>query len=360
MLPKMKGSHFVKKYSVQFVNQRGKLSEPFYFIDHKPHESSQTWQVRRSEFDHLMLNNAREHGVNVHEGVRVLEVLFEGDKAVGVRHQDRGRQRAGSAGEGRRRRQRAELDAHRPARPARVGPGAEEGRRVDVLEGRLPRHRPRRGGHDGHPDRGQEGLVLVHPAARRHRQRRRRGRVTTTCSRTGPRKDLEAIYFEEVAKAPGVQPRIKNATRCDIFRAQKEYSYRAKQAAGDGWVLCGDAFGFLDPLYSSGVLLALTSGVDGGGRDRRGARRRATRRRSNCGKWEPGFVAGHGADAPAGVRVLRRVQLRPVRAEAPAPEGPRHRRADRRRVQGRRGRPVAADGRAAGRGRGGEDKAVAV
>src|SRR5438552_4795609 len=88
LLPKMKGSHFVKKHSVQFVNQRGKLSEPFYFVDHKPHESSQTWQVRRSEFDHLMLNNAREHGVHVHEGTRVLEVLFEGERAVGARIQD--------------------------------------------------------------------------------------------------------------------------------------------------------------------------------------------------------------------------------------------------------------------------------
>src|SRR5207302_11171562 len=48
MLDKMRGSHFVKKYSVQFVNQYGKLSEPFYFVDHKPHESSQTWQVSRA------------------------------------------------------------------------------------------------------------------------------------------------------------------------------------------------------------------------------------------------------------------------------------------------------------------------
>src|SRR5687767_8054678 len=90
MLPRLKGSHFVKKYSVQFVNQHGKLSEPFYFIDHRPHEASQTWQVRRSEFDHLLLDNAREHGVKVFEGVRVLEVLFEGSRAVGVRLQDEG------------------------------------------------------------------------------------------------------------------------------------------------------------------------------------------------------------------------------------------------------------------------------
>src|SRR5258708_3499521 len=88
MLPKMKGSHFVKKYSVQFINQHGKLSEPFYFIDHKPHESSQTWQVYRQEFDQMMINNAAEHGVDVQKGVRVLEVLFEGQRAVGVRLQD--------------------------------------------------------------------------------------------------------------------------------------------------------------------------------------------------------------------------------------------------------------------------------
>ncbi len=44
-------------------------------------------------------------------------------------------------------------------------------------------------------------------------------------------------------------------------RAAKEYSYRSRQVAGDGWVMVGDAFGFLDPLYSSGVLLALKSGA---------------------------------------------------------------------------------------------------
>src|SRR5215210_4862120 len=63
MLEKMKPSHFIKKYSVQFITEHGRLSEPFYFIDHRPHEASQTWQVLRSEFDHLMLQNAAEQGV---------------------------------------------------------------------------------------------------------------------------------------------------------------------------------------------------------------------------------------------------------------------------------------------------------
>ena len=88
MLPKMQKSHFVKKYSVQFVSPSGKGSAPFYFWNTNPHECSQTWQVVRSEFDHMMLNNAREHGVKAHEGVRVLDVLFDGDRAVGVKIQN--------------------------------------------------------------------------------------------------------------------------------------------------------------------------------------------------------------------------------------------------------------------------------
>src|SRR5678810_633990 len=88
MLPKMRASHFVKKHSVQFVNASGRLSAPFYFADNKPHECSQTWQVVRSEFDQMMLNNAREHGVDVHEGARVHDVLFDGDRATGERIKD--------------------------------------------------------------------------------------------------------------------------------------------------------------------------------------------------------------------------------------------------------------------------------
>ena len=85
LLKKMKASHFVKKHSVQFINQHGKMSEPFFFWDNKPHESSQTWQVRRSEFDKLSLDYSRENGVKVSEGARVLEVLFEG-KQIGRAH----------------------------------------------------------------------------------------------------------------------------------------------------------------------------------------------------------------------------------------------------------------------------------
>ena len=74
------------------------------------------------------------------------------------------------------------------------------------------------------------------------------------------RGDHETIYNEELDRCPAVKERVAIGQRVGGFYATKDYSYRSRRAAGDGWVLVGDAFGFLDPLYSSGVLLALKSG----------------------------------------------------------------------------------------------------
>jgi flavin-dependent dehydrogenase len=108
-----------------------------------------------------------------------------------------------------------------------------------------------------------------------------------------PGKDLETIYFEEVAACPGLQPRIANAQRVEPFRAAKEYSYRSTKAAGDGWALVGDAFGFLDPLYSSGVLLALKSGEMAADAITEGLASNNTSA-AQLGKWEADF--GRGMD----------------------------------------------------------------
>jgi flavin-dependent dehydrogenase len=74
------------------------------------------------------------------------------------------------------------------------------------------------------------------------------------------RESHQKTYEEEVERTPAVKQRIASARRVTGYFVTKDYSYRSKQVAGDGWVLVGDAFGFLDPLYSSGVLLALKSG----------------------------------------------------------------------------------------------------
>jgi hypothetical protein len=99
------------------------------------------------------------------------------------------------------------------------------------------------------------------------------------------------VYAEEVELCPAVAKRVAGAERITGFFATKDYSYRSTTVAGEGWVLVGDAFGFLDPLYSSGVLLALRSGemaadaiVDGLARGDTSA--------AQLGRWGPGFHRG--------------------------------------------------------------------
>jgi flavin-dependent dehydrogenase len=74
------------------------------------------------------------------------------------------------------------------------------------------------------------------------------------------RTDYARTYEEELGRCPAVRERLACGERATGHFATKDFSYRSKQVAGDGWVLVGDAFGFLDPLYSSGILLALKSG----------------------------------------------------------------------------------------------------
>ena len=104
-------------------------------------------------------------------------------------------------------------------------------------------------------------------------------------------KDFEAIYHEEVEKCPAVKQRISIGKRVAPYRAAKEYSYRSRRAAGDGWVMVGDAFGFLDPLYSSGVLLALKSGELAADAVCEGLAKGDTSA-AQLGKWEADYVRG--------------------------------------------------------------------
>ncbi len=84
LLPKLRTSHFPVKHSVRFVSPSGKHADPFYFSETIEGEGAQTWQVERSEFDQMCLDHARENGVEVRTATRAKQVLFEGDRAVGV------------------------------------------------------------------------------------------------------------------------------------------------------------------------------------------------------------------------------------------------------------------------------------
>jgi flavin-dependent dehydrogenase len=290
MLPRLRGSRFVEKRSVQFVSEQGKLSEPFYFSDYKPGESSQTWQVLREEFDRMLLDKAREHGVDVHEGVRVLDVLFEEGQAVGVRIVDeegreqevRARVVVDAAGQSNVIQDRLGLRQWDPVlKKASIWTywrGATRDQGIDAGATLVMQTRGKIGWFwyiPLHDDIVSVGVVAPFDYLFKNRAT----------------KDLGEIYAEEVERCPGLQPRIAAAERVAPFRAAKEYSYRSRQVAGDGWVLVGDAFGFLDPLYSSGVLLALVSGAKAADCIAAGLAAGDTSA-ARLGAWGPDYIAG--------------------------------------------------------------------
>ena len=288
MLSKMQQSHFVKKYSVQFVNSRAEESAPFCFWDNKPHECSQTWQVVRSEFDLMMLNNAREHGVCVHEGTRVFDVLFEGHRAVGVtvRNED---------GSFRDVRAKVVVDASgqnglisNRLRLRVWDPVLNKGAIWTYWEGAY---------RDTGRDEGAT-LVLQTPDRKgwfwympQHDNVISVGVVAPFDFLFKNRGNYGLAYEEEVERCPAVKERVSIGRRITGYFATKDYLYRATRTAGDGWVLVGDAWGFLDPLYSSGVLLALKSGELAADAIVEGLSAGDTSA-AQLGKWGPGFNSG--------------------------------------------------------------------
>ncbi len=289
MLPKMQASHFVKKYSVQFVNALGRESAPFYFWDNKPHECSQTWQVVRSEFDQMMLDNAREHGVDAHEGVHVLEVVFDGERATGVRVRE---------ADGTRREIAAKVVVDASGQAALL----QNRFKLRVWDPVLNKGAIWTYWKGAYRDTGRdEGATMVLQTEDRH------GWFwyipqhddTVSIGVVAPFDHLfknragthEQTYEEEVAACPALKRRIGSATRATGYFVTRDYSYRSREVAGDGWVLVGDAFGFLDPLYSSGVLLALKSGELAADAIADGLERGDTSA-AQLGQWGDGFNQG--------------------------------------------------------------------
>lgn len=256
VLAKMRASPFVRKHSVQFFSKTGKGTAPFYFSEFDPHESSQTWQVDRHEFDLMLLDHAAENGVEVRQGANVKEVLFEGERAIGVELET-------DEGERSRLAARVVVDCS--------GQTGVIGRRLGIkqVDPKL-RHGSiytrYRGAWRG-AGRDAGATLILHTASARswfwyiplpddQVSVGVVGPIDYLLKRGAP---IEDVFHDEVAICPELALRIEGAKRVFPIRAIRDFSYISTQIAGDGWILAGDAFGFLDPIYSTGVFLALKS-----------------------------------------------------------------------------------------------------
>lgn len=256
LLDKMKTSHFVKKYSVQFVSPSGRSSQPFYFFEHLKHDAAATWQVLRSEFDQMLLDNTRAQGAEVIEEITVREAISV-DGAV------RGVKAVTKAGEAREFHAPVTIDASgRDAffvsrngwkirdpylnkiavwtyyKGASRDPGFDEGATTVAYV-------PEKGWFWYIPLAGD--IVSV-------------GVVAEKDYLYKDTKDLKAIFDREVTHNRWIEEHLADGEQFGPYRVTGEYSYRSRYCAANGLILAGDAFAFLDPVFSSGVMLALRSG----------------------------------------------------------------------------------------------------
>ena len=256
VLDKLKQSPFVRKYSVQFANAAGKESRPFYFFEAVHHESAVTWQITRAQFDHLLIDHAAEQGAVVHQGVLVKQVLFEGDQAVGVevQMQDGTREKffakviVDATGQAAMLSNKFRWRVRDPKlKKAVLYSYFKDAHREPDLNGGATlvlRTEPGSGGWFWYIPL-ENDITSVGIVADPNYLLKNRGQ------------DLAKIFNEEIEKCESVRRRVEPGTRVDKIYSILDYSYRSKQNAGNGFILIGDAYGFLDPIYSSGVLLAL-------------------------------------------------------------------------------------------------------
>jgi len=279
---------FQVKESVQFVTNTGKESEPFHFREHDPRECSQTWQVERSEFDKLLFDRAAELGAHCIDRTRVLEVLMSGDRASGVRIKD-------ADGETREIRSRVVIDASGQQALIANKLGLKE------INPRLKKAAIWGYYKDAQRDPGANGgaTLVMHTESKacwfwfipQSRGLTSIGCVGDAAYLLRGRGSAEETFAEEVARCPGLIPRLEGSTRIGELRVAKEFSYTTTQHAGEGWVLIGDAFGFIDPVYSSGVFFALEMGVRAGDAVVEGFQKNDMSA-AQLGSWTDPFKAG--------------------------------------------------------------------
>ena len=248
---------FVEKWGASFSEIDGTPAAYVDFAAAVETPVPQTYQVPRAAFDEVLLRHAERSGVIVREEHRALDAAFDPD-GVTLRF-------TGPAGPGEARVQ-AVVDASGRAGllARRIG-----GYETDVMlqhvavhaqyEG-VPRASGRPAGDIRVLTRADVGWVWLIPISERltsvgavvpQALHRRESKATAEES-------LEH-YLRETPAAPAL---LREATRVSPARFDADYSYLARAMAGDRWVAVGDAAAFLDPIFSTGVLLAMQGGLE--------------------------------------------------------------------------------------------------
>lgn len=247
----------MEKWGAEFVSPSDGRRQEFQFANAWDKSQPMSYQVRRSEFDEILIRRAAAQGAEVIEGCKVQDVEFLEDGS-GVRvagmHDD-GRTQSWTAGQ--------IIDA--------------SGR--DTFLGNRLQTKRRNKKHNS-------AALYAHFTGARRDCGKREGNIgiywfdhgwfwfipladgTTSIgavvwpqymkTRTGP---LREFFLETIARCPPLADRLSGATLASEVEATGNYAYACDRSYGRNYLLVGDAFAFIDPVFSSGVMLAMHGGA---------------------------------------------------------------------------------------------------
>ena len=255
LIERFEKAGFLRKYGAYFCFADGARPEYSHFPNATRVIAEHAYEVRRADFDRILWDAALEAGAEGVQDTAVEEILFDGERATGVRLRD---------GAGNARTVNARLVADCSGRATLVGSqrGLRE-RDASVRKVALFCHYDDVIASTG-DDAGTVGIVatdfgwmwwipLDGGAASV-------GAVIDRTAFSDGRRggsDNDALWREVLASVPAIARRLRGATRTRPVEAAADFQYRLRELAGDGWVAIGDAGGFLDPVFSSGVHLAM-------------------------------------------------------------------------------------------------------
>ena len=241
----------VLKLGADFPSGDGNY-QTIYFRRALGTSSPHAWHVRRDEFDQMLFEHARANGVDARERVKVISTEVSGIDSVRATAQD--------------------ADGHPIAIRARYLVGASG--RDTFLGNKLKLKRKN--------ERHQSAAIFAHFEDAEHRSGEDAGNITIyrfehgwcwfiplrdgvmsvgcVCSpeylkqRKG---DTGAFLMATLARMPEAWKRMDRARMLGGVHVTGNYSYACSRMAGPGWIMAGDAWAFVDPVFSSGVYLAM-------------------------------------------------------------------------------------------------------
>jgi len=245
------------KHGVEFFSPAHRASQRFDFADSWNKTLCYAYEVRRSSFDAILLERARHLGAQIVEGCRARDIEFLGEDGVEVRSQRE---------DGTRQCWRARYVIDASGRDTMLGTRLGTKRRnrrhnssaiYAHFRGAWRSDDPQRAGDIGIYwfDHGwfwfiplADGVTSI-------------GAVVWPYYMKNRSLPLREFFQQTISLCPQLAGRLESATLVSDVEATGNYAYRCRRAHGDRFLLVGDAYAFVDPVFSSGVMFAMDSGI---------------------------------------------------------------------------------------------------